>query len=311
MSTTAAIARQHLRLLSRSHTFLLMLVVLLGMTALSGFIGWSSHATILRVYDETVRTLTAAGKPVPPNPFAYKPRLSLLNNMIIYVPLIGALLAIVIGNLSITGDRRAGVTRVIFSRPVRRSSYFWGKVAGSAVAGAVIMTACLLLSVIGLTLINHGLPTAAELLRLTLFYTLSGLYLLLFALIGLVAALLTRSQSLGLFAAVAVWALITFATPQFTSGLRPVASLNPVTDPVAVSHSGFFRATSKAKPLAVNEQYKALSTRLLSQGNDVVRAGSGKTAVQLAPIVFFVLLLGGWANRLIKRHDFSEETARD
>jgi ABC-type transport system involved in multi-copper enzyme maturation permease subunit len=311
MSPTAVIARQHLRLLSRSQTFLLMLVVLLGMTALSGFIGWASHSTILRVYNDTVKTLTAAGKPAPPNPFAYKPRLSLLNNMTIYVPLIGALLAILIGNMSITGDRQAGVTRVIFSRPVLRSSYFWGKVAGSAVAGAVIMAACLLLSVIGLTLINHGLPTASELVRLTLFYALSGLYLLLFALIGIVAALLTRSHSLGLFAAVAVWALITFATPQFTSGLRPVASLNPVTDPASVSHSRFFRATSKAKPLAVNEQYKALSTRLLSQGNDVVRAGWGATAAQLAPIVFFVLLLGGWAHWLIDRRDFSEETARD
>jgi ABC-type transport system involved in multi-copper enzyme maturation permease subunit len=311
VTATAVIARQHLRLLSRSQTFLLMLVVLLGMTALSGLIGWSSHATILRVYDETVRTLTAAGKPAPPNPFAYKPRLSLLNNMIIYIPLIGALLAIVIGNIGVTGDRQAGVTRVIFSRPVRRSYYFWGKVAGSAIAGAAIMVACLALSVIGLTLINHGFPTASELARLTAFYALSGLYLLLFALVGMVAALLTRSQSLGLFAAVAVWALVTFATPQFTSGLRPVASLNPVTDPVAVSHSGFFRVTSKAKPLAVNEQYKALSTRLLSQGNDVVRAGTGKTAAQLAPIVLFVVLLGSWANRLIKRRDFSEETARD
>ena len=311
MSTAAVIARQQLRLLSRSQTFLLMLVVLLGMTALSGFIGWSSHSTIIRVYDETVRTLTAAGKPAPPNPFAYKPRLSLLNNMIIYVPLIGALLAIVIGNMSITGDRQAGVTRVVFSRPVRRSSYFWGKVAGSAVAGAAIMAACLLLSVIGLTLINHGLPTGPELVRLTLFYALSGLYLLLFVLIGLVAALLTSSQSLGLFAAVAVWAIVTFATPQFTSGLRPVASLNPVTDPTSVSHSGFFRATSKAKPLAVNEQYKLLSSRLLSQGNDVTRSGWGKTAAQLAPILFFLLLLGAWARRLVERHDFSEETARD
>ena len=70
-----------------------LLGVLLLMTALSGFIGWSSHATIIRVYDETVRTLTAAGKPAPPNPFSAQPRLSLLNNMIIYVPLIGALLA--------------------------------------------------------------------------------------------------------------------------------------------------------------------------------------------------------------------------
>lgn len=308
MSTTLVIARQQLRSLSRSQTFVLMLGVLLLMTALSGFIGWSSHATIIRVYDETVRTLTAAGKPAPPNPFASKPRLSLLNNMIIYVPLIGALLAILIGQRSVTDDRQAGVTRAIFSRPVRRSSYFWGKLGGSAFAGAVIMAACLVLSVVGLTLINRGLPTGLEFLRLTLFYGLSGLYLLLFVLIGTVAALLTRSQSMGLFAGVAVWVLVTFATPQFTSGLRPVASLNPVTDPVAVSSSTFFRATSRAKPIAVNEQYKALSTRILTVGSGLEPA---KTATQLAPIGVFLLLLGGWANLLVRRQDFSAEGARD
>jgi ABC-type transport system involved in multi-copper enzyme maturation permease subunit len=308
MSATVVIARQHIRSLSRSHTFVLMLGVLLLMTAVSGLIGWSSHATIIRVYDETVRTLAAAGKSAPPNPFASKPRLSLLDNMIIYVPLIGALMAIVIGHMSVTADRQAGVTRVIFSRPVQRSSYFWGKVAGSAFAGTVIMAACLLLSVLSLTLINGGLPTASELLRLTLFYALSGLYLLLFVLVGMVAALLTRSQSMALFAAVAVWVLVTFATPQFTSGLRPVASLNPVTDPTTVSRSAFFKATSKAKPIAVNEQYKALSTRILTEGS---AARPAKSAAQLAPIAFFVLVLGGWANLLVRRRDFSEETARD
>ena len=307
MSTTVSIARQQLRSLSRSQTFVLMLGVLLVMTALSGFIGWSSHATINRVYDETVRTLTAQGKPAPPNPFGSKPRLSLLNNMIVYVPLIGALLAILIGQRSVTDDRQAGVTRVIFSRPVKRSTYFWGKLGASAFAGTMIMTACLVLSVIGLTLINRGFPTGPELLRLTLFYALSALYLLLFVLIGTVAALLTRSQSLGLFAGVAVWVLVTFATPQFTSGLRPVASLNPVTDPVSVSSSTFFRVTSKAKPIAVNEQYKALSTRILTAGSGLEPA---KTATQLAPLAAFLLLLGGWANVLVRRQDFSEEGAR-
>jgi ABC-type transport system involved in multi-copper enzyme maturation permease subunit len=231
--------------------------------------------------------------------------------MIIYVPLIGALLAIVIGNLSITSDRQAGVTRVIFSRPLQRASYFWGKVGASALAGAAIMAACLALSAAGLTLINHGPPTVPELARLTFFYAVSGLYLLLFVLIGIVAALLIRSQSLGLFAAVAVWLLITFASPQFTSGLRPVASLNPVTDPASASHSRFFRATSRVKPIAVNEQYKALSARLLTAGNDVVRTGAGKTAAQVSPITLAVLLLGGWAYLLVQRHDFSEEAARD
>ena len=308
MSTAAVIARQQVRSLARRQTFVLMLGVLLLMTALSGFIGWSSHSTIIRVYDETVRTLAAAGKPAPPNPFSAKPRLALLNNMIIYIPLIGALLAIVIGHLSVMDDRHAGVTRVIFSRPIERSSYYWGKLAGSAFLLAIIMAACLALSVIAVALINSGLPTGAEFLRLTAFYTLSGAYLMLFVLIGAVASLLIRSQSMALFAAVAVWVLVTFATPQLTSGLRPVASLNPVTDPVTVSHSPFFKATSKAKPISANDQYKALSARILAEGSAVKPAD---TTGKLAPIVLFALLLGGWARVLVQRHDFSEEAARD
>jgi ABC-type transport system involved in multi-copper enzyme maturation permease subunit len=308
MSTTVVIARQQLLSLGRRRTFVVMLGVLLVMTALSGFIGWSSHSTITRVYDETVRTLHAAGKTAPPNPFAAKPRLALLNNMIIYVPLIGALLAILIGHLSMMDDRRAGVTRAIFSRPVPRSSYFWGKLAGSAAAVAAIMAACFVLSVVAVGLINQGVPTASEFVRLALFYTLSGAYLLLFVLIGAVAALLSRSQSLALLAAVAVWVLITFATPQFTSGLRPVASLNPVTDPVTVKRSTFFKATSKAKPASVSEQYKALSTQILTEGS---HAKAGTTAGRVAPIAILGLLLGGWTNRLVRRHDFSEEAARD
>ena len=308
MSTATVIARQQIRSLARRQTFLLMLGVLLLMTALSGFIGWSSHSTIIRVYDETVRTLAAAGKPAPPNPFSAKPRLALLNNMIIYVPLIGALMAIVIGHLSVMDDRHAGVTRVIFSRPVLRSSYFWGKLAGSAFLLSIIMVACLALSVIALALINNGLPTAAEFLRLTEFYALSGAYLMLFVLIGAVASLLIRSQSMSLFAAVAVWVMVTFATPQLTSGLRPVASLNPVTDPVTVSHSPFFKATSKAKPISVNDQYKALSARILTEGS---AAKPADTLGRLAPILILGLLLGGWARLLIQRNDFSEEAARD
>ncbi|MGI8729008.1 MAG: ABC transporter permease [Solirubrobacteraceae bacterium] len=307
MSTTAVIARQHVRSLARRQTFLLMLGVLLLMTAVSGYIGWSSHDTIINVYDETVRTLTAAGKPAPPNPFAAKPRLALLNNMIIYVPLIGALLAIVIGHLSVMDDRNAGVNRVIFSRPVLRRSYFWGKLAGSAITVAIIMVACLALSAIAVALIN-GTPTGAEVVRLTMFYVLSGCYLLVFVLIGAVAALLLRSQSMALLAAVAVWVLITFAAPQFTSGLRPVASLNPVTDPVTSSNSAFFRATSKTKPISVGEQYKALSTLILSEGN---KLKASDVVAKVAPIAGLGVLLALWASRLVRRYDFSEEAARD
>ncbi|MFN8124107.1 MAG: ABC transporter permease subunit [Thermoleophilia bacterium] len=308
MTTAIAIAGGQLRSLMRRRTFVVMLLVLLSMTAASGFIGWSSHSTIISVYDETVRTLTAAGKPAPPDPFAGKPRLALLNNMIIYVPLIGALLAIVIGHLGVTDDRIAGVNRIVFSRPVPRATYYWGKLAGGALALLAIVTACLLLSVIAVSLINGGPPTAAELLRLGAFYGLAWMYLLVFMLVGMAAALLLRSQSTALLAAVAVWVLVTFATPQFTSGLRPVASLNPVNDPVAVSASPFFRATSKAKPVSVSEQYKTLSTQILTEGH---RFTFGATLGHIAPILAFGALLMAWSLRLVRRYDFSEEAVVD
>jgi ABC-type transport system involved in multi-copper enzyme maturation permease subunit len=308
VSTTVVIARQQMRSLARRQTFVLMLAVLLLMTAVSGYIGWSSHETIIRVYDETVRTLTAAGKTAPPNPFEAKPRLAVLNNMIIYVPLIGALLAIVIGHLSVMDDRNAGVNRVIFSRPLTRGAYLRGKLAGVTAAVAIIMAACLALSVVAVALINSGIPTGGELVRLTVFYVLSGAYLMVFVLIGMIAALLLRSQSMALLAAVAVWVLVTFATPQLTSGLRPVASLNPVTDPVTVSSSPFFKVTSKAKPISVGEQYKALGTQLLTEGS---HAQAADTVAKVAPIAGLALLLTGWAGWLVTRHDFSEEAARD
>lgn len=308
MTATAVIARHQAVGLLRRQTFLVMLAVLLVMTAVSGVIGWSSHSTILRVYDETVRTLTAKGLPAPPNPFSGKPRLSLLNNMIIYVPLIGALLAIVIGHLSIMDDRNAGISRVLFSRPVPRGAYFAGKLVACVGTVAVVMVACFALSVTAVALVNSGLPTGVELLRLAGFYVLSGAYLTLFVLVGMVAALLLRSQSLALLAAMAVWVVVTFATPQLTSGLRPVASLNPVNDPVTTIHSPFFKATSKAKPISVGDQYKALSTRILSEGQAL---SPGIVMGKVAPLLGLALLLTGWAARLVQRHDVAEEAARD
>ena len=90
--------------------------------------------------------------------------------------------------------------------------------------------------------------------------------------------------------------------------LRPVASLNPVTDPVTIKRSPFFKATSAAKPASVSEQYKALSAQILTEGS---HAKPLDTAGKLAPIAILGLLLTGWASLLVRRFDYSEEAVRD
>ena len=154
---TGAIAAQLVLSLRRQRTFLALLVTLLVMTALAGVIGWISHRTIIKVYDEAVTLLATTGTPAPPNPFDTKPTLALLSNMVIYIPLIGALMALVLGHLSMADDQSSGIGRLIFSRQVTRRSYVTGKMLGATTVLAIIMAASLLVSAVSLLIVNGAL----------------------------------------------------------------------------------------------------------------------------------------------------------
>ena len=294
------IARQQLVLLRRQRTFVVMLATLLVMSALAGVLGWSSHHTIVRVYEEAVKLLASTGKPAPPNPFTLKPTLSLLSNMVVYIPLIGALLALIVGHLSIVDDETNGIARLIFTRQLSRTSYVLGKIASAAAALAAVLLASLVVSVTSLLVVNHRITTH-EFARLALFYGLSWLYLMVFALIGIVAVLITRRRPIALLVAMAAWLVITFAIPQLTSGLRPTQSLNPITDPVSTSQT-FFKITSHARPWSVVEQYKQASGHILGTG---VNESVAQTMQRVLPIAGLLLVLILFSIRLVSRHDFS------
>jgi len=286
--------------LRRQRVFLAMLATLLAMTALAGVLGWSSHQTIGRVYDEAVKLLASTGKPAPPNPFLLKPTLSLLSNMVGYIPLIGALLALIVGHLSIVDDETNGTGRLVFSRQISRTSYVLGKIASAAVVLVVVLAASLLISVAALLIVNRTIA-GADLGRLLSFYGLSWLYLMVFALIGMVTVLMTRRRSIALLSAMGAWLVITFVIPQFTSGLRPTQSLNPITDPASTSQT-FFKITSKLRPYSVVEQYKQASGRILQTAPT---ESLGQTIQRVLPIAGLAIVLALLIIRLVQRHDFS------
>ena len=296
----ATIASHQVLSLRRQRVFLALLATLLTMTALAGVLGWSSHQTIVRVYDEAVKLLASTGKPAPPNPFLLKPTLSLLSNMVVYIPLIGALLALILGHLSIVDDETNGTGRLVFSRQITRTSYVLGKIASAAAVLAVVLAASLLVSVASLLVVNHTIAVG-DLGRLGLFYALSWLYLMVFALIGMVTVLMTRRRSIALLSAMGAWLVITFVIPQFTSGLRPTQSLNPITDPASTSQT-FFKVTSKLRPYSVVEQYKQASGQILQTAT---AESVGQTIQRILPIAGLVVVLALVTVRLVQHHDFS------
>jgi ABC-type transport system involved in multi-copper enzyme maturation permease subunit len=296
----ATIASHQVLSLRRQRVFLALLATLLTMTALAGVLGWSSHQTIVRVYDEAVKLLASTGKPAPPNPFLLKPTLSLLSNMVVYIPLIGALLALILGHLSIVDDETNGTGRLVFSRQITRTSYVIGKIASAAAVLAIVLAASLVVSAASLLVVNHTIA-GADLGRLGLFYALSWLYLMVFALIGMVTVLMTQRRSIALLSAMGAWLVITFVIPQFTSGLRPTQSLNPITDPASTSQT-FFKITSKLRPYSVVEQYKQASGRILQTAT---AESLGHTIQRVLPIAGLAVVLALVTVRLVQRHDFS------
>ncbi|MPZ93874.1 MAG: ABC transporter permease subunit [Propionibacteriales bacterium] len=294
------IASQQSQLLRRQHVTLVGLATMLAVTAMAGILGWSSHHTIVRVFDEAVRLQAAAGQPAPANPFLLKPNLSLLSNMVVYIPLIGSLLALVVGHLALVEDQGQATGRLLFTRQVTRSQYVLGKILACTRFLAVTMAACALVSVAALVVVNRAL-SASDVGRLAGFYVLSWAYLTVFALVGMLTALLARRRSLALLSAMGVWLVITFVVPQFTSGLRPTQSLNPLTEPVGTSQA-FFRATQRAQPLSIVEQYKTVSGTILGTAPNPT---TGDTLLAIVPIVSAAILLTLLVLWKVQHHDYA------
>lgn len=302
-----AIARQQIVALRRQRVFVGLLTIMLTMTAAAGVLGYSSHRTIVGVYDQATILLAQRGDPAPANPFRLKPTLSLLSNMVIYVPMIGALLAIVLGHLSIADDETSGIGRLLFTRDVGRRTYFAGKLAADAVVLAAMLVVSTLVSAVSLWLVNGAIPSVGELGRLVAFYALAWLYLMVFAVIGMLAMLLTGRRPLALLSAMSAWLVITFVIPQFTSGLRPTASLNPIVDPVSTSQR-FFRITSHARPASIVEQYKTISAQILGTAPHET---TSHTLVRIVPIAIVLLVSVAVTAASIGSHDFSTGASRD
>ena len=299
------VARHEVRVLRRQRVLAAIVGTLLVTTAVAGVLGWSSQRTIVKVFAVATRLLADTGQTTPPNPFVLKPSLSLLSNMVVYVPLIGALLALLLGHLSLVEEESGGLGRLLFSRRMSRSQYAAGKVASAAMVLAGTLLASLFVSVGSVLVVNRNV-TGSELARLALFYGLSWVYLLTFALIGMIPVLLTRHRSLALLAGMGVWLVITFAIPQFTAGLRPTQSLNPIVEPIGLSQP-LFRLTAHAQPFSVVEQYKSASSVILgtAPAEPVL-----STVTRVLPAAGLMVLLALLLFRLVAMHDYSR-TATD
>lgn len=260
MKLWTAVIVQELLCTARERLPQLLLAVFVGMIAASAFIGSSARASVAGVYREVVRQ----GLTTAPNPFdAFSP-LYYARNTVVYIVLIGALLAIVIGVRSTLRDRQARTTDLILSRDVRPSYYLGAKLTGLALFIQALLAVSAVINIGCINIVASHAMSFDDGARIASLYAVAWLFMLPFVGLGMAAGNYSSSSTTALLVPIVIWSIMVFILPLLGTAAHPISLLNPVASPPA-AQSGFFAVTSSlVAPLSLGEQFKHVSALILS-----------------------------------------------
>lgn len=265
MTAPSALLRRHaLMALVRERTVALIAALFAALVLVSAYLGWSATATVDAIYAGAMQWFQANGQPVPPNPVTQTTALALLRNLTIYISLIGAFSAIVIGYRMVEADRRAGVLPLIGTRPLDRLDYAKAKIGALALAVLGLIGVAALVGGATLAVLPAVHVSGAEWARLAAFFALGWLYMMTFGLVAIGATARSESETAGLLLPVVLWLTLTFVLPALTGNILPTAAINPVSALAPAPQSvAFDWAAMVLGPVSLAEAYKYLGADLL------------------------------------------------
>lgn len=191
----------------------IIVAILLTLTMVSIVLGSLQVRIDMATYQTSIDFLKSLGKtdlPAMPN---LNP-MSASKGFVNYLGMVGALLAIVLGNTAISKERKNGTLRLILSRGVFRDTFLNGKLVGNLVILAVITLATAIITLLSLLVIAGVTLTPDEWLRLGLFFIMSFLYLTFFMVLSMGVAIISAKGSRALLITTIIWLVLAFVLPQ-------------------------------------------------------------------------------------------------
>ena len=214
MNQIITIAKKEFKDAVRNKVFITFLIFLLGLTAISIYVGSVNYQAKVSLFEKTYAQLIASGQPadtlVKPEFFP----LQLLRATIEYLEIIGAVLAISLGYLSIAKEKGNNTLPLIFTRPISRKKYYIGKMLGNmaliiSISGILFIFTSLLIRFVGGINLN-GL----EMTKILLTAVATVLYLFIFFSLSALLAIVVKHPSNALIFSFVFWLLFVLIVPQ-------------------------------------------------------------------------------------------------
>ncbi|MGB4438683.1 MAG: ABC transporter permease subunit [Sedimentibacter sp.] len=222
MSGIFIIARKEIKTAFRDNIFLIITGLFVLLSAISVYIGSSTKNAELQAYQSIVQLLQNQGATsFPPQPEIF--HLSVLSNIINYVSMIGAVVAIFLGFETFSGERDKGTLKLIAVRPVYRDQIVTGKLMGGGIVISVLLGIVLIFNLVLFNLVSGMTLPINEIIRLFVFFVTAFVYMMIFYTATMYVSLKTNDSTFGFMLMMIIWLAISFVLPQLADSQRSFA----------------------------------------------------------------------------------------
>lgn len=264
MSTLSASYRNELKLSVRDRNPQIIFIIFLFLTSLSSLISWLTVRNVASIYQSIKRL----GFTKASNPFAGISSLYFVRNSVIYVILVGSLLAIILGTQASIRDRKSLTSPLIKSRNVSLPSKYSGQLLAIFTILFLALTIVTAAAYISIWLIQGHPISSSPALHLVAYAVTSWFLLIAIASFSFAYGFFTSAEENGLLVPFIAWSVVTFITPLIATGIRPVALLNPT--PSLITDSGVPHALQLSlSPFIVMENFKSIANSLLGLDSSI------------------------------------------
>ncbi|HVL24724.1 MAG TPA: ABC transporter permease [Thermomicrobiales bacterium] len=203
----------------RNRILAALLITLLVVTTVSVLVAAFDYQTKIDDYNRYKAAAEAAGigtvAPMPLRP------LQLMRSVVEYLEIVGAVIAIALGYLSVSRERGNRTLRLLRTRPVSAGELTFGPALGAIglITTLVVVTATI--AVVSIGVWGHDWINGEQAIKVLLWILATILYMGVFYCLG--AALTARSDVLanGLVAALVIWLIVVLIIPQIGDTMDP------------------------------------------------------------------------------------------
>lgn len=251
MNKLLLIAKKEWKDIFRSKTFIYMLILLILLTIISLSVSFLVFNNQVTEYHNSLEVLKQIGKlPDTPPPKLYP--LNLLRGVVDYIEIIGAILGIILGYISISKERNTKALKLLLTRPITKNDLAYGKIIGNTLFVLSLMFIIGIIVFLATFVIGGVVLTAIELLKLLLFVLFSTMYIMIFFMLSFFFSLQQKTISNALIMAFIIWLVFVLIFPQ----------IGDTMDPDNQVPGGFFASMNlnKTQEYAVMDKFKSYET---------------------------------------------------